>query len=60
MPKGNRRTESRSIPQTGQDLGIEVARDLMTLPKDERQKAVRFINAMNEAVNRETEALAAK
>lgn len=60
MPKQRRSTEGRSVPQNGTDFAMEVARDMVVLPKDERGKAIRMLTALNETINRETEALTAK
>jgi hypothetical protein len=55
MPRHSQKRPPRETAEmTGQDLGLEVARDLMALPKEERAKAVRFINVMNETIDRET------
>ena len=61
MPKAAYKQQSRNVAQmNGQDFGLEVARDLFLLPKEERTKAIRFINVMSETIDRETEALAKK
>jgi hypothetical protein len=61
MPKGAYKQQPRNVAQmSGQDFGLEVARDLFVLPKEERNKAIRFINVMNDTIERETEALATK
>lgn len=61
MPKVTRKVEPRNMSQmSGQDFGLEVARDLIALPKEERAKAVRFINVMNETIDRETESPATR
>jgi hypothetical protein len=60
MPKGQKPKQRNVAQMSGQDFGLEVARDLMVLSKEEREKAIRFINVMNETINRETEALAAR
>jgi hypothetical protein len=44
----------------GSEFALQVAQELVVLPKDERGKAIRMLTALNETINRETEALAAR
>lgn len=43
---------------SGTDFAMEVAKDMVMLPKDERGKAIRMLSALNDTINREAEALA--
>jgi hypothetical protein len=63
MPKGKSVSDSRVSDlkkMTGADFALEVTKDLVILPKDERGAAIRMLTALNDTINRETEALAAK
>jgi hypothetical protein len=63
MPKGKSVSDSRVSDlkkMTGADFALEVTKDLVVLPKDERGKAIRMLTALNETIDRETQALAAR
>jgi hypothetical protein len=63
MPKGKSTTDTRISDlrkMSGADFALEVTKDLVVLPKDERSKAIRMLTALNETIERETQALAAR
>jgi hypothetical protein len=63
MPKGKSTTDTRTAElkkMSGTDFAMEVTKDLVMLPKDERGKALRMLTALNETIERETQALAAR
>jgi hypothetical protein len=63
MPKGKSSTDSRISDlkkMGGSEFALQVAQELVVLPKDERGKAIRMLTALNETINRETEALGAR
>lgn len=63
MPKGKTKGDTRVSDlrkMSGTDFAMEVATDLVVLPQTERGKAIRMLTALNETINRETEALAAR
>jgi phage anti-repressor protein len=63
MPKGKSSADSRVSDlkkMSGTDFAMEVTKDIVMLPKEERGKAIRMLTALNETINRETEALATR
>ena len=55
--KSNRTTVDARIADlqkmSGHDFAMEVSRDLIVLPKDERAKAVRMITIINDTITKE-------
>lgn len=63
MPKGQTSTDARVNEfrrMSGATFAMRVATDMLLLEQEERSKALRMLGAINETVDRETEALAAK
>jgi hypothetical protein len=63
MPKGTPSTDARVNEfrrMNGAAFAMRVATDMLLLEQEERAKALRMLGAINETVDRETEALAAK
>jgi hypothetical protein len=63
MPKTKSTADVRSSElrkMAGTDFALEVTKDLVLLAKDERSKAIRMLTALNQTIDRESEALAAK
>ena len=63
MPKGTPNIDARINElkrTTGQDFAMRVATDMILLPKDEREKALRMLGAINDTVSREVEAATTK
>lgn len=58
MPKSKSTRVSDLKKMSGTDFAMEVAKDMVMLPKEERGKAIRMLSALNETINREAEALA--
>ena len=60
MPTGKRNASAQDLRITelkkmsGHDFAMEVSRDLIVLPKEERAKAVRMIQIVNETITRES------
>lgn len=54
MPK-TKQQQSRNTSD-GHSFAMEVARDLVVLPQEERGKAIKMLTALHETIKRETEA----
>lgn len=63
MAKGKTSAETRLSElkkMSGTDFALEVTKDLVMLQRDERATAIRMLTALDQTINRETEAVATR
>lgn len=63
MPKAKSsadRLNEQLRKMSGTDFALHVTKDLVVLPQEERSKALRLLNALNDTIARETAAVETK